>query len=221
LIAFLRSYSTPIEELHREFLEILPQIESHGRIYFRHVRCPHRRADAIQEMRSLGWKWFVRLAQKGRDAREFPATFCTLLGRVVRCGRRLCGMEKGRDVMNVQTQQRHHFKVERLPASASCSRQDLYSDPNGQRDQDALEATLHDNSTTPPPDQASFRIDFPNWRSTCTERDRGIMNLLMVGERTLDVAHKFGLSAGRVSQKRQEFYQAWRRFIGEDTSASA
>jgi len=38
---------------------------------------------------------------------------------------------------------------------------------------------------------------------------------LMLGERTLDVADKFGMSAGRVSQLRREFMADWRRFIGE------
>ncbi len=43
---------------------------------------------------------------------------------------------------------------------------------------------------------------------------------LMAGERTLDVANRFGLSAGRVSQKRREFHDDWRRFHGEPTSAA-
>jgi hypothetical protein len=36
----------------------------------------------------------------------------------------------------------------------------------------------------------------------------------MVGERTLDVADKHGLTAGRVSQLRRDFYQDWARFCG-------
>ena len=44
--------------LHASFLLILPRIELHGRIYFRSIKCRSRRAEAIQEMRSLAWKRF-------------------------------------------------------------------------------------------------------------------------------------------------------------------
>jgi len=41
------------------------------------------------------------------------------------------------------------------------------------------------------------------------------MDQLMLGERTQEVARRFGLTAGRVSQKRLEFFQDGRRFIGD------
>jgi hypothetical protein len=46
---------------------MLPRIELHGRIYFRHVRCPHRRADCVAVMVALCWKWFLRLVERGKD----------------------------------------------------------------------------------------------------------------------------------------------------------
>jgi len=41
-----------LDELHAKYLFILPKIELHGSIYFRHLS-PDRKADAIQEMRAL------------------------------------------------------------------------------------------------------------------------------------------------------------------------
>jgi hypothetical protein len=35
--------------LQARFEEIRPQIEKHTRIYFRHVKCPHRFADLVAE----------------------------------------------------------------------------------------------------------------------------------------------------------------------------
>ena len=67
----------------------------------------------------------------------------------------------------------------------------------------------------PPDEQCAFRIDFPAWRATHAERDRRLLDDLMLGERTLDVAGKYGLSPGRVSQLRREFLTDWRRFISE------
>ena len=41
----------------------------------------------------------------------------------------------------------------------------------------------------------------------------------MLGERTLDVAGKHGLSPGRVSQLRREFLLDWRRYCDEPPQA--
>jgi hypothetical protein len=38
----------------------------------------------------------------------------------------------------------------------------------------------------------------------------------MIGERTLDVADRYGLCPGRISQLRREFCQDWRIFSGDD-----
>jgi hypothetical protein len=51
-----------LADLHTRFLVLLPRIERHGRIYFRHLR-GHPKEEVFQEMRSLAWLWFVRLAR--------------------------------------------------------------------------------------------------------------------------------------------------------------
>jgi hypothetical protein len=62
------------------------------------------------------------------------------------------------------------------------------------------------------PDQVAFRQDFPRWRRRWGHRDRQVMHQLMLGERTLDVARKHGLSAARISQKRRKFQEDWLAF---------
>jgi hypothetical protein len=37
----------------------------------------------------------------------------------------------------------------------------------------------------------------------------------MLGGRTKEVSRLFGLSAGRISQKRRQLMEDWRRFCGE------
>ena len=71
---------------------------------------------------------------------------------------------------------------------------------------------LADNTVTPVDEQVAFRMDFPQWLSTYPDRDRRIALDLMAGERTLDVADKYALSAGRVSQMRTQFHDSWNRF---------
>ena len=75
---------------------------------------------------------------------------------------------------------------------------------------------LIDNAVTPPPDQAAFRLDFPRWRAGYGPRDRTLIDELMAGERTGEVAVRHGLSAARVAQKRAEFHADWLRFHGEE-----
>lgn len=205
--------------LHARFLELLPRVELHGRIYFRHL-CPHKKAEAIQEMRALAWKWFLRLAQRSKDPGDFMTVFVTLLARAVNSGRRLAGMAKAKDVMNPATQRRHGFRVESLPVSTRASHDHLYSSPQGQQLHDAFEERLRDNTITPVPDQVQFRIDFPAWLATLTARERRMVREMGNNERTLDLSQRFEVSPARISQLRRELHDDWQRFCGERDDAA-
>jgi hypothetical protein len=43
--------------LHAAFLALLPRIERHARICFRHLGCPQGRDDAVAETVALAWRW--------------------------------------------------------------------------------------------------------------------------------------------------------------------
>ena len=78
-----------LSRLQARFLEIRDRIETHARIYFRHVKCWFKQADFIAETIAFAWKWFRRLAQKGKDATEFPSALASYAARAVKCGRRV------------------------------------------------------------------------------------------------------------------------------------
>src|SRR4029077_829997 len=86
--------------LKARFLALVPRIKTHAQIHFRDVRCPDTRAEKIAECLALAWKWFVRLAERGKDAEQFPVAFTILVAKSVRCGRRLCGAEKAKDALS-------------------------------------------------------------------------------------------------------------------------
>jgi hypothetical protein len=180
---------------------VLPKVVAHGRVYFRHLRA-ERKEEAVAEMVALAWRWHRRLAERGKDATRFPCALARFAARAVRSGRKLAGMDRARDVLSPQARQRHGFAVGKVP---DC----------GTLDGSPLEEALHDNTRSPPDQQAMFRIDFPLWRASRTERDRRVLDDLMLGGRTLEVAGRHGLSPGRVSQLRREFLLDWRRFCGE------
>jgi hypothetical protein len=203
-----------LAELHARFLELLPAVERHGQIYFRDFG-PHRKADALQEMRALAWKSYLRLHERGRDPADFVAMFVTLLARAVNSGRRLAGMERAKDVMNRATQRRHGFQVEPLPNSTRTSHERLYASPVGQALLDAFEERLRDNTITPVADQVQFRIDWPAWLATLTGRERRLIRAMARNERTKDLSRQFELSPARISQLRREFHDDWHRFLGD------
>ena len=181
---------------------VLPRVLSHGRVCFRNLKCPQRQEDAIQEMIGLAWQWHLRLAEQGQDSTRFPTALATYAARAVKSGRRLAGQEKSKDVLSTVAQQRHHITVRRLPEFETLS-------------DNLLTEALADNTRSPPDEIICFKLDFAAWLASLTNRDRGIAEDLMVGERTIDVAAKYGISAARISQKRREFCQAWRAFCGE------
>jgi hypothetical protein len=196
-----------IDGLHAAFLEIMPRIETHALIYFRHLKCPGRRADAVQETLAVAWKWFLRITQKGKEVNEFVSTLASYAARHVRSGRGLCGQQPSQDALSPLAQARHGFATQPLPACDISTTENL-----------ALEALI-DNTITPPPDQAAFRLDFPRWLESLGQRKRELARDLMSGERTGEVAARHGLSQGRVSQIRTELLLDWRRFHGETALA--
>ena len=82
----------PSHTLQSRFLALLPRIERYARFHFRGVRCANRKADRIAEVIALAWKWFLRLAERGKDVTQFLTVFVNLAVRSVRSGRRLAGI---------------------------------------------------------------------------------------------------------------------------------
>src|SRR6202034_2997972 len=110
------------------------------------IKCPHRKADYVAEAIALAWKWFVRLADKGKDATKYPSVLATYAARATRAGRRVCGQERAKDVMSGVCQRRRNFAVGKFP---DCST--LRENP--------LAEALIDNTQTPPPAAPALRVD--------------------------------------------------------------
>jgi hypothetical protein len=203
------------EAQQAHFLQLLPRIELHAQIRFGFLRCPGRREDAIAEVIAVAWKWYLRLVELGKDVDEFVMVLADFAVRHVRSGRRLCGQEKAKDVMSPRAQRLKGFTVERLPSSILRSHNALYSDPHSQDLIDAFEERLRDNTQSPVPTQAAFRIDFPAWLSRLGQRNRAIAEDMALDLGTFELADKHKVSARRISQLRRELHQDWRRFHGE------
>jgi hypothetical protein len=190
--------------LHGKFLAILPRIVQHARVVFRSER-PDRKEEFVQETAAVCWLWFGRLVRRGKDPTCFSSSLAGFAVRFVRAGRKLTGAESCQEVLSPWTQSRYGFEVRSLPEGSS--------------DVAWLES-LRDNSRSPVADQAAFRVDFPRWLRRQSSRDRRIIRKMLRGERTQDLARKYHLSPGRISQMRRELYDSWQQFHGDSVQSA-
>ena len=138
---------------------------------------------------------------------RFPRPWRRFAVAQVQDGRRVGGSLNVRDVTSEYAQQRKQWRVERL---------DLFNRNSAQW----CEFVVADYQT-PVPDQVCFRIDFPEWLSRLSKRDRRVAEALANGDTTGAIARRFRISAGRVSQLRRELHASWEQFHAEDVEEQA
>ena len=191
---------------HAGFLAMLPIIRNYARGAFSRLN-PDLRQDLIQEVIANALVAYVRLYQKGRVALAYPTVVARFGIAQVRDNRRVGTKLNIKDVLSPYCQAKKHVIVERL---------DKFDDVENQW----AEAVVEDK-TAGPADIARTRIDFSDWLDTLKRRDRRIALKLAEGEKTSDVAKRFKVSEGRVSQLRRELAASWRRFVGDEPAPVA
>ena len=187
---------------HDDFLGLMPVVQQCAQFSFREWSPAHRE-EAIAEAVAAALVSFIGLKRRGKDPFQFPSVIATRAVQHVRHDRHVGGRSNGRDVLSHIARRRHGFGL----AGISTER--------------AWQEALVNNTQTPIPDQVAFRCDFPVWLGTLKRRDRRIAILLAEGDSTTDVAARFGLTPGRISQLRRELHTSWQSFHGEPDSAKA
>ena len=191
----------PVPRWHKAFLAMLPIIRNYARGAFSRLN-PELRQDMIQEVIANAMCAYVRLFQQGRVALAYPTVLARYGIAQVRDHRRVGAKLNIKDVMSGYCQAKKHVVVERL-------------DHFDEEENAWQEAVVQDTRSAPVPDIVSFRVDFADWLSSLKRRDRRIAETLALGNRTSDVAKKFNVSEGRVSQLRRELAKSWKEFTGE------
>lgn len=172
------------------FLAVLPAVQTHAKIQFRHLP-PCHREDAIQEAIASACASYQSLAARGRLHVAHPGTLATFALNFVRNGRHVGGhQDAAKDVLSPVAQRRHSF---------AC------------RSADWRQVAIAERRD-PIPDTAAFRIDFAAWLKSLTRRDRRIIAAFLRGEGTGEVAERFGITAARVSQLRRRYEREWGMF---------
>ena len=218
MVALPHAHSTSsVSGLQNAFLMLLPKIQTHAQISFRHIPCADQRTDRMAEAIALAWKWFLRLHELGKDINQFPMVFVYLVVKAVRSGRRLAGQERLRDILSKVAQVRNDFLVESL-SEGSEPVMEIMAGPQGSMRR-VVKESLQANTHTSIPEQVAFRLDWQQFFSSLPERDRRIVAFLSLGHRAEKVARRFGLSRARVSQLRKCWHHQWSAFRGEGLKA--
>jgi len=190
---------------HSGFLQMLPTIRQVAHISFRHLH-GDTYDDAVEEVIANACVAYKRLVDLGKTDVAYPTVLARFAVAQRNEGRRVGGRLCVRDVSSPYAQKRKGIVVERL---------DHFDDEEGEW----IEAVVEDYRT-PVAEQAAFRCDFPVWLDSQAKRKRRIAEALAIGTRNKEVARRFRLSRGRISQLRREFHASWQDFHGEVVAES-
>jgi hypothetical protein len=139
----------------------------------------------------------MRLVERGKESIAYATPLARFAIRQVCAGRRVGTKLNQGDVMS---------PANRCVVVESLVRFD-------QRDAEWKEALVEDRRAGPA-EVAASRIDMAAWFRSLARKKRRIAQILAKGEATGKVARMFGLTAGRISQLRQELQKSWEEFQG-------
>jgi hypothetical protein len=185
---------------HLDFVSLLPAIRRYIRHACRNVP-PTLQEDAIAEAVAAAFVAYRRLVDRGLASRAFATPLARFAIGRVRDNRHVGGR---RNKYNVSCP----FAARELGIRLAGI--ERYDANRGRWLLKSIPA-----SDMPIPDQVAFRIDFADWLSRLTRRNRRIAQALACGDTTSEVAHRFRVSAARISQLRRQFYESWCAFQAE------
>lgn len=189
-------------EWHEVFLRLLPGIVTHARIAFRHLT-PEAKQEAVQDVVCNACCAVARLAELGKLALAYASVLAMFAVRQVKDGRKVGCRLNVRDVASPYCQMKKGVKVSSI---------DHFDDEeNGWK-----QAVVIDTRSSPVPEIVAFRCDFADWLASLPRRDCHIAESLAMGDRTSEVAKRFDVSEGRISQLRREFAESWWAFVGDE-----
>jgi hypothetical protein len=182
-----------LRNLQSQFEAKLDDIRGIAAYQFRGLP-PEAKDEAVANTLGLCWKYFLRLVEQGKheddaviNSMVYFATRQTRMGRMPQG----CGGAKSKDVLDYASRGLRGVSIE------------------------PVNLNFFIGPSAPVPDAAAFRIDTPAFLATLDDRNRGIANDLAAGMTTTEVARKWGVTPGAISQFRTRFRKWWSEFHGE------
>ena len=185
----------------QRFMVLLPTILNYVLPAFRRLR-PEAKGEAVQEAVACTYLAYARLVERGKESLAFATVLADHAIKQTRIGRLVGGHINSNDISSVYGQRRRQLRLARL---------DRFDAREG-----GWQEVIIEDQRTPIPDKVAFRCDFPAWLDSFSSRDRKIAEALADGRSTTEVAKRFGITLGRVSQLRRKFEKSWLEFHGEE-----
>ena len=145
------------------FMEMVPAIETHAKISFRHLDA-EAREEAIQEVVCNACCAYARLAELKKTDLAYPSALARFGVAQTKDGRKVGGKLNCRDVLSEYCQQKKKLLVERLDQFDS--------------EDEAWEEILVEDRHAGPAETAITRIDFATWLQLLPRRLRKIATFL-------------------------------------------
>ena len=180
------------------FVAMIPVIQRHLRFFFRHSPMAVRQ-ERIDDALAQAFVLFANLVVRQRVRLAHPTALARYAAYRVRSRRPIGSRSSSKDVMSRATQRRFEFRV-------------MSVDPGSWTGNLPSTELLGESRQATPAELAAIRVDFAVWLGQLSDRQREIALCLAVGEPTGAVAHRFGVSSGRISQIRLELANRWRLF---------
>jgi hypothetical protein len=180
------------------FLEILPEIKRRLRMAFCRLS-PETREEAIAEGVVSCLLAYARLHEQGRTGSVTPSNLVWYAALQVKSGRPAAGSMNGTDPLSRYAQLENGIQVE----------QGKWID------------LLVEDKRASVPDQVAAKLDVGAWFGTLSRRMKQIARDLAFGFSTSEVARKYGVTAGRISQLRRVLESSWADFQKESVPAVA
>jgi len=190
---------------HDSFVAMLPSIRDRLNFAFSGFT-QATREEAIAESLALAMDAYAKLFLRGRADIAYPAPLAMYAARQFRAGRRVVGGQLTmNDVMSQRAQKLRGIVVQPLVRRGQSG---------------AWKELLVEDRRSTPAETAIARIDFGDWLSRLTDRNRRVATTLAAGETSRETARMFGISAGRVAQIRAKLRQNWAKFQSEPLDES-
>lgn len=187
------------------FIPLLPEIKERLRLAFRQ-RDAAAREEAISDGVVLCLLAYLRLHEQGRADKVTASNLAWYAAKQIRSGRSAGCRLNSKEPLAVYAQQRRGIRVEHMRS-------------NDHSEQTWIDALIQDQRSTVL-DHVAAKLDVAAWLKTLCRRTRRIAADLAKGCTTSEVARKYGVTAARISQLRQELKDSWSEFQHEPALAS-
>ena len=194
MIAFNNESQNTASDWQSAFVAMLPEIKQWLRLAFCRLAI-EAREDAMAEGIAHCLLAYVRLHEQGRAEVATASSLAWYSSRQVRRGRPAVGR------MNSK---------EPLSRYAQIGSGNRFARQNGE-----WIDTLAEDKRASVPDQVAAKMDVRAWFATLTKRMKEIAKDLACGCSTSEVAKKYGVTAGRISQLRRVLEESWAAFQQE------